>query len=132
MSSNDLIANVLTMIRNAIRAHKEKVDVPASGIVRSLLDILKREGYIEDFKLLEELNSRMARVYLKFDENDEPAIKGLKRISKQSLRVYSSRRQLPRVLRGQGIAVISTSKGVLTDKEAREARVGGEVVCYVW
>ena len=132
MNRTDLVADTLTILRNANRAHKQKADVLASKMTKSILEILKKVGYIEDFKPLEETNSRSFRVYLKFDEDNEPLISGLKRISKPSLRVYADHAKLPRVLRGQGIAVISTSKGVLTDTEARNAKIGGEVVCYVW
>ncbi|MDP1853119.1 MAG: 30S ribosomal protein S8 [Candidatus Omnitrophota bacterium] len=125
------VADVLTMIRNANRVGKEKVDVPASKIIDAVLSILKKEGYIEDFKLLGETNSKSIRVYLRFD-NNVPVISGLRCVSKPSLRVYSGKEKLPKVLSGQGIAIISTSKGVVTDKEARDLKVGGEVICYVW
>ena len=131
MNCTYLIADVLTMMRNANRAGKEKVDVPASKVVKAILTLLKREGYIEGFKPLEETDAKGFRVYFKFDKST-PVISGLKCISKPSLRVYSGQSQVPKVLRGQGIAIISTSKGLLTDKEARDLKIGGEVICYVW
>lgn len=131
MNRTYLIADVLTMIRNANRAGKEKVDVPASKIIDSILGIFKKEGYIEDFKPLEDTDSKNIRVYLKFDDN-VPVISGLRCVSKPSLRVYSGKEKLPKVLGGQGIAIISTSKGIVTDKEARDLNVGGEIICYVW
>ena len=132
MKHHNLLADTLTIIRNASRVHKVKVDVPASKMVRSILETLKREAYIEDFKPLEEGSRKSFRVYLKFDADNQPLISGLKCISKPSLRVYRDHHKLPRVLRGQGIAVISTSRGILTDDAARAAKVGGEVICYIW
>jgi small subunit ribosomal protein S8 len=129
MSRTDPIADFLTLIRNASRAKKESVDVQNSKMNREMLGILKKEGYISDFKPMEA--SRHARVYLKY-VSSHSAIKDLKRISKPGLRIYASHKDLPNVLRGLGIAVISTPKGVLTNKEARELKVGGEILCYVW
>lgn len=131
MSRNYLIADALTIIRNANFAGKEKVDVPASKTMDAVLSIFKREGYIEDFKPLEAgAQAKNFRVYLKF-ENEKPVIGGLRCVSKPSLRVYVAKDKLPRVLGGEGIAIISTSKGMMTDKEARVLRIGGEVICYV-
>ncbi|MFQ5681500.1 MAG: 30S ribosomal protein S8 [Candidatus Omnitrophota bacterium] len=130
MARTDLIADTLTIIRNGSRTGKANVDVPASKMIKAILTVFRNKGYIEDFKPLEEVNS--LRVYLKFDEQGRPEISGLKRVSKSSLRVYSGRRDIPRVLGGQGTAVISTSKGVLPGREAKKLGLGGEVVCYIW
>ena len=129
MSITDPIADFLTLIRNATRAKKDTVDVVQSKINREILEIIKREGYISDFKPLEE--SRKIRVYLKYVSN-RSVIKNLKKISKPGLKVYTSYNKIPHVLRGLGISIISTSKGVITNKEARELKVGGEILCYVW
>lgn len=131
MLGTDPISNFLTLIRNACRAKKDKVDVPAFKMNVQILNILKREGYIADFKPLDTSNIKLMRVYLKY-VGTRSAIKNLKRISKPGLRVYSPKKRIPSVLRGLGIAIISTSKGIITDKEARELNVGGEVLCYVW
>lgn len=112
-------------------AKKENVDVPASRITKSILEILKKSEYIDNFKLIEDKKQGILRVYLKY-LSGEPAIINLRRISKPGLRVYVKQEEIPRVLRGRGIAVISTSKGILTDNEAREQKLGGEVICYVW
>ncbi len=129
MANTDPISDFLTLIRNASRAKKESADVPNSRINREILGILKKEGYISDFKALEASNK--IRVYLKY-VSQHSVIKNLKRISRSGLRVYVSQRKMPNVLRGLGIAIISTSKGILTNKEARELKVGGEILCYVW
>lgn len=129
MSKTDPIADFLTLIRNATRAKKENVDVEQSKMNREILEILKREGYITDFKPLEA--SRKIKVYLKYVSN-RSVIKNLRKISRPGLRIYTAHRKLPNVLRGLGIAVISTPKGVLTNKEARELKVGGEILCYIW
>lgn len=131
MSLNDPISNCLTIIRNGINVQKEDVDIPASKMVERILDILKTDGYIEDFRKMQDNVQGSFKVYLKYDGR-ESSITGLKRISKPGLRVYSSKQELPRVLNGLGIAVISTSKGVVSNKEARKLNVGGEVLCYVW
>ena len=129
MSITDPIADFLTLIRNATRAKKENVDVVQSRMNNEILVIMKREGYISDFKPLEE--SRKVRVYLKYSSN-RSVIKNVRKISKPGLRVYTPYSKIPIVLRGLGLAVISTSKGVITNKEARELKVGGEVLCYIW
>ncbi len=131
MSRTDLIADALTIIRNAIMAKKEAVDVPASNTLKSILEILKREDYIDDFKLVEDKRQGILRTYLKYI-NMESAIRSIKRISKPGLRIYVKRDKIPFVLRGRGLAIISTSKGLLTDKEARQEGLGGEVMAYVW
>lgn len=131
MSRTDLIADVFTMIRNAIMAKKENVDVPASNTVKAILEILKRENYIENIKLIEDKKQGQVRVYLKYTAK-KPAIRNIKRVSKPGLRVYVKGDKVPSVLRGRGIAIISTSKGVFTDKEARQERLGGEVLGFIW
>lgn len=131
MSRTDLIADVFTIIRNAMMAKKENVDVPASNTIKAIMEILKKEDYIENFKLLEDKKQGQVRVYLKYIAS-KPAIRNIKRISRPGLRVYSKGAKVPRVLRGKGIAIVSTSRGIITDKEARESKVGGEVIGYIW
>ncbi|MGB9886562.1 MAG: 30S ribosomal protein S8 [Moorellales bacterium] len=128
----DPIADFLTRIRNATTTRKETVEVPASKMKRALAEILKREGFIRDYEYLEDGKQGVLRLYLKYGPNKEKVITGLKRISRPGLRVYARKDQLPRVLGGLGIAVISTSRGLMTDKEARKRGLGGEVVCYIW
>ena len=128
----DPIADMLTRIRNANTVYREFVDVPVSRMKRALAAILKQEGFIRDYELVEDAKHGMLRLYLKYGPNRERVISGLKRISRPGLRVYARHEELPRVLGGLGIAVLSTSKGVMTEKQARETRVGGEVLCYVW
>ena len=131
MSLTDPIANTLTLIRNAGRAHHESVDVPSFKMAKSIVEILKQDGYIENYRLSEDGKQGLIRVYLRY-HNNEPVIANLKRISRPGFRVYAKKDKIPYVLRGRGLAIISTPKGVLNDKQARELRVGGEVVCYVW
>lgn len=131
MSMTDPISNVLTIIRNGTKAEKETVDVPASKIIEKILNIFKEDGYIVDFRLMKSNVQGTFKIYLKY-ENRQPAIAGLKRISKPGLRVYASSGKLPRVLSGFGTAVLSTSKGIIRDKEARKAHIGGEVLCHIW
>jgi len=131
MSLNDPISNVLTIIRNGIQAKKETVDVLASKLTGTILENFKSAGYIEDFKLMKDSVQGSFKVYLKY-ENEKSAIIGLKRISKPGLRVYAKSDKIPRVLNGMGTAVISSSKGVISDREARKMKVGGEVLCYIW
>ncbi len=131
MSRNDLIADTFTMIRNAVMAKKENVDVPASIIMKSVLDILKKEDYIDNFKLIEDKKQGILRVYLKYLYG-KPAIRNLKRISKPGLRVYVNKNKIPNVLRGRGLAILSTPKGILTNVDARALGIGGEVIAYIW
>ncbi len=131
MSRTDLIADAFTMIRNAIMAKKDIVDIPSSNTISSILDILKNEEYIEDFKVIEDRKQGMARVHLKYTAG-RPAIRNIKRISRSGLRVYVKHVKIPTVLRGKGIAIISTSRGIVTDNKARELGLGGEVIGYVW
>ena len=131
MSLNDPISNLLTSIRNAVRVRKETVDVPASRLTGKILEIFKTDGYIEDFRLMKTNAQGSFKVYLKYDGR-KPFIIGLKRISRPGIRIYAENDDLPHVLNGLGTAVISTSKGVLADREARKLKVGGEVLCYIW
>jgi small subunit ribosomal protein S8 len=131
MSRTDLIADGLTMIRNAMMAKKETVDIPASNILKSILGILKKENYIENFKFIEDKKQGLARVYLKYIAG-RPAIRNIRRVSRPSLRQYVKRDKIPLVLRGRGLAIISTSKGIMTDEEARQQNAGGEIIAYVW
>ncbi len=131
MSLNDPISNLLTSIRNGFMVSKETVDIPASKMAGRILEIFKEDGYIEDLRLMKDNVQGTYKVYLKYDST-QPIIRGLKRISKPGLRVYTQRDQIPRVLNGLGTAVISTSKGVITDREARKLKVGGEILCYIW
>ena len=132
MNTTDPIADMLTRIRNANSAKHKEVDIPASNMKRAIAQILLDEGYIASFEEIKDEKQGMLRITLKYDENGKRVIDGLKRISKPGLRVYASKEELPKVLNGLGIAIISTSKGLKTDKEARELGVGGEVLAYVW
>lgn len=132
MVMTDPIADMLTRIRNANSVHHDKVEIPASKIKTAIAEILKSEGFIKDYEVIADNKQGMIRVILKYGANKEKVISGMKRISKPGLRVYSQKDQLPRVLGGLGIAVISTSKGMMTDKAARKLGLGGEVVAYVW
>mgnify|MGYP001088755404 FL=1 len=132
MVTTDPIADMLTRIRNANSAKHKTVDVPASKMKTAIAEILFREGYIKSFEVISNENQGIIRITLKYDEKGTRVIDGLKRISKPGLRVYASKEELPKVLNGLGIAIISTSKGLKTDKEAREAGMGGEVLAYVW
>ncbi len=131
MSLSDPISNLLTIIRNGIQVRKETVDIPASKIGGKILEIFKQDGYIEDFRLMKDNVQGTFRVYLRYNEK-KPAIIGLKRISKPGLRVYVKKDEIPRVLNGLGTAILSTSKGILTDREARKMNVGGELLCSIW
>lgn len=128
----DPIADMLTRIRNGSSAKHQSVNVPASKMKKDIAEILLNEGFIKGYEVEEDGKQGILKIDLKYGENEERIISGIKRISKPGLRVYVNANELPRVLGGLGIAIISTSKGVLTDKEARNQRVGGEVVCYVW
>ena len=132
MQITDPIADMLTRIRNANSAKHETVDVPASKMKKAIAQILLDEGYIKGFQILEGNTQGVIRITLKYLNNKEKVITGLRRVSKPGLRVYAGAEELPSVLRGMGIAIISTSKGIMTDKKAREAHVGGEVLAFVW
>jgi len=131
MQITDPIADMLTRIRNASSAKHATVDVPASNMKKSIAEILLAEGYIKNFQLINDGIQGVIKITLKYNGN-EKALTGLRRVSKPGLRMYAGAEELPKVLRGLGIAIISTSKGVMTDKKAREAHIGGEVLAFVW
>ena len=131
MTTTDPIADMLTRIRNASQAKFKTVDIPASNMKKNIAEILFNEGYIKAYEEIENENQGIIRVSLKYSEKGQKAISGLRRISKPGLRIYASKDELPKVLNGLGIALISTSKGVMTDKEARKLGVGGEVLAYI-
>ncbi len=132
MHITDPIADMLTRIRNANSAKHDTVDVPASNMKKAIAQILLEEGYIKNFQLIDDGTQGVIRITLKYNANKEKVITGLRRVSKPGLRVYAGADELPRVLRGLGIAIVSTSKGVMTDKAARAQHVGGEVLAFVW
>ena len=132
MNTTDPIADMLTRIRNANTSKHKIVDIPASKMKLGIAEILFKEGYIKSFEEIKDENQGTIRVTLKYDEKGNRVIDGLKRISKPGLRVYASKEELPKVLNGLGIAIISTSQGLKTDKEARQIGVGGEVLAYIW
>ena len=132
MQITDPIADMLTRIRNANNAKHDTVDVPASNMKKAIAQILLDEGYIKNFQLIDDGTQGVIRITLKYGAGKEKVISGLRRVSKPGLRVYAGADELPKVLRGLGIAIVSTSKGVMTDKKAREAHVGGEVLAFVW
>jgi len=132
MVMTDPIADMLTRIRNANSVRHEKLEVPASNIKKEIAQILKSEGFIRDAEFIDDNKQGIIRIFLKYGPSNERVITGLKRISKPGLRVYAKNTEIPRVLGGLGIALISTSQGVVTDKEARKQKIGGEVLAYVW
>jgi small subunit ribosomal protein S8 len=132
MSLSDPIADMLTRIRNANQAMSEKVDIPASKMNEDIANILKTEGYIADFKIIDNRKQGVLRVFLKYGPGQERIIRELRRVSKPGRRIYRGAREIPRVMGGLGIAMVSTPKGVMTDKQSREANVGGEIICEVW
>ena len=132
MSMTDPIADFLTRIRNANMVRHESVEVPASKIKRNIAEILKREGFVRDVEYIDDDKQGVIRVFLKYGKNNEQVISGLKRISKPGLRSYVKSDSVPKVLNGLGIAIISTSEGLITDKEARAKKIGGEVLAYIW
>lgn len=132
MQITDPVADMLTRIRNANSAKHETVDVPASNLKKAIAEILLEEGYIKAFQLVDDGTQGVIKIALKYLPNKEKVITGLRRVSKPGLRVYAGADELPRVLKGLGIAIISTSKGVMTDKKARASHVGGEVLAFVW
>ena len=131
MQMSDVIADMLTRIRNANNAKHETVDIPASNMKKAIADILVNEGYIKGFNIVEDGKQGIIRVTLKYN-GKERAIKGLKRVSKPGLRIYASSEDMPRVMNGLGVAIVSTSKGLMTDKQARKQNIGGEVLAFVW
>ena len=132
MTMTDPIADMLTRVRNANTVRHENVDVPASNIKKELARILLVEGFIKGYDVIEDGKQGLIRLQLKYGKNGEKVITGIKRISKPGMRVYADNHSVPKVLNGLGISIISTSKGILTDKQARELGIGGEVICYVW
>ncbi|MCL1805189.1 MAG: 30S ribosomal protein S8 [Clostridiales bacterium] len=132
MVMTDPIADYLTRIRNANSVNHERVEIPASKLKKTMTQILKDEGMIKDFEYIEDGKQGIIRVHLKYGANKQKVITGLKRISRPGLRVYAKKDEIPRILGGLGIAIISTSQGVMTDKQARKRGLGGEVLCYVW
>ena len=132
MQITDPIADMLTRIRNASSAKHDTVDVPASNIKKAIAEILLEEGYIKNFQLIDNSTQGIIRITLKYGANKKNVISGLKRVSKPGLRVYSKSEDMPKVLKGLGIALVSTSKGIMTDKKARQENVGGEVLAYIW
>ena len=132
MSVSDPVSDFLTCVRNAIRAKHRKVDVPASKLKSEIARVLLRERYINNFKVIEDTKQGMLRVYLEYTPDDVNVISGIKRVSTPGRRVYVDKGSLPRVLGGLGTSIVSTSKGVMTDREAREAGLGGELICQVW
>lgn len=132
MVMTDPVADFLTRIRNANTVYHDTVEVPASRMKRAIAEILKEEGLIRDYEYVEDGKQGILRVYLKYGPHKERVITGLKRISRPGLRVYARKDAIPRVLGGLGIAILSTSRGIVTDKKARKLGVGGEVICYVW
>ncbi len=132
MQITDVIADMLTRIRNANSAKHESVDIPASGMKKAIAEILAEEGYINGYQVIEDGKQGVIRVTLKYGANKTRVIQGIKRVSKPGLRIYSSCEDMPKVMKGLGIAIVSTSKGIMTDKKARANNVGGEVLAYVW
>ena len=132
MQISDVIADMLTRIRNANDAKHETVDIPASNLKKSIAEILLEEGYIKNFQIVEDGKQGIIRVALKYVAGKQKVIHGLRRVSKPGLRIYSNCEDMPKVMNGLGIAIVSTSKGVMTDKKAREANVGGEILAFVW
>lgn len=132
MSMSDPIADLLTRLRNANRANHEKVDIPFSKMKQEIVRIIKEEGFVKNYKLMEDKRQGTIRVFMKYGPNREHVIKDVKRVSKPGCRIYTSADRIPRVLGGLGVAILSTSKGIMTDKQARRASVGGEVLCYLW
>jgi small subunit ribosomal protein S8 len=128
----DPIAHMWTKIRNAIMAKKTAVEIPSSKVKTRIAEILKEEGYIQHYEVIPDTKQGMLKIYLKYDDDTISVIANLQRVSKPSRRVYVAKDEIPSVLSGMGIAILSTSKGVMTDRAARQARIGGEVICYVW
>ena len=132
MQMSDVIADMLTRIRNASDAKHATVDIPASNMKKSIADILTAEGYVKGYQVIEDGKQGVIRVTLKYAAGKQKVIRGLRRVSKPGLRIYAGYEDMPKVMNGLGIAIVSTSKGVMTDKAARLANVGGEVLCFIW
>ena len=132
MTMTDPIADMLTRTRNAIRASHEVVDIPCSKLKINVAKVMRSSGYIKNFKIISEGRHRLIRIFLKYDQKGTPVIAGLKRVSKPSCRIYRGFDEIPKVLNGFGINIVSTSKGLMTDGQAREMRLGGEILCSLW
>ncbi|MCR4780602.1 MAG: 30S ribosomal protein S8 [Ruminiclostridium sp.] len=132
MQITDTIADMLTRIRNASAAKHPTIDVPCSNVKKQIAQILVDEGYIKNFRVIEDNKQGVIRITLKYTENKSQVITGLRRVSKPGLRIYSNCKDMPKVMKGLGIAIVSTSKGIMTDKKARELHVGGEILAFVW
>jgi small subunit ribosomal protein S8 len=132
MGMTDPIADMLTRIRNALMASYNSVDIPGSRMKINIAKVLKSEGFIKNFKLVDDKKQGIIKIYFKYDEKGVPTIDGLKRVSKPGCRIYAKRDNIPKILNGFGINILSTSKGIITDKQAREIGVGGEIICSVW
>ena len=132
MQMSDVIADMLTRIRNANDAKHATVDIPASNMKKAIADILVEEGYVKSYQIIEDGKQGTIRVTLKYEGNKQKVLRGIRRVSKPGLRIYAGYEDMPKVMNGLGIAIVSTSKGIMTDKKARAAKVGGEVLAYVW
>ena len=132
MQMSDVIADMLTRIRNANNAKHDTVDIPASNLKKSIAEILLSEGYIKSYQIIEDGKQGVIRIALKYENGKQRVLRGLRRVSKPGLRIYSSCEDMPRVMNGLGIAIVSTSHGIMTDKQARAAHIGGEVLAFVW
>ena len=132
MQMSDVIADMLTRIRNASNAKHETVDIPASNMKKAIAQILLDEGYVKSFQVIDDDKQGVIRVTLKYGDNKTPVITGLRRVSKPGLRIYTNCEEMPKVMNGLGIAIVSTSKGIMTDKKARRENVGGEILAFVW
>jgi len=132
MTMTDPIADYLTRIRNAVKARHRKVDIPASNMKKSITQILLEHKFIENYVFVEDGKQGILRIYLRYGPNEEPVIRGLRRVSKPGRRIYVDKDRIPRVMNNLGIAILSTSRGIMTNKKARSLGVGGEVLCYVW
>ena len=132
MQMSDVIADMLTRIRNANNAKHQTVDIPASNMKKAIAQILVEEGYVKSYEVIDDGKQGTIRVTLKYQANKQKVIRGLKRVSKPGLRIYAGCEDMPKVMNGLGIAIVSTSKGIMTDKKARALKVGGEVLCFVW
>ena len=132
MQTTDPIADLLTRVRNAYNAKHEMVEVPASKMKQEIVKILLNEGYIKDYKVVPDEKQGVISIWLKYGDNKKKVLSGIKRVSKPGLRVYAGWDEIPRVLKGLGIAIVSTSKGIMTDKRARREKIGGEVLAYIW
>jgi small subunit ribosomal protein S8 len=130
--TTDPIADMLTRVRNAMKAKHEKVDMPSSRMKKEIARILKEEGFVKNYKAITDKRKEILTVFLKYDSHDEPVIQGLRKISRPGRRVYVKHEQVPRTRSGMGIAIISTSKGIMTDREARKQKLGGELICSIW